>query len=264
MEYNNMTNFSFLIISFLCLLTLVTFALLVKSYRKLSNLIVNQQTEFDNIKARIDDASMAAVNASYLTSNIFQFPVPLGGPSIDAHHARTILFLLQVKRPKRILELGSGSSTVYISHFMRKLKENPVVHVAIDHDARFLDLTRDLCILNGVEQGITFAHCPLGSMVGSATDWYQIPDDIKAKGPFDLIIVDGPPAYAGGFEMARYPAMGSLLSHLSQTGILILDDSNRSGEQAVLSRWKSEHPELVLEQRCEGKGHTLISRQPLF
>lgn len=55
-----------------------------------------------------------------------------------------------------------------------------------------------------------------------ALPWYRIDDATFDCGPFDLVIVDGPPAYEPGTEQSRAPALPVLLSHLSADGVLIL------------------------------------------
>lgn len=133
----------------------------------LARLVWRQQKAIDRVNFGLqqltnglDEARLEIANAAYLTSAVFRYPVPLGGPSIDTHHARTLLFLLQVLRPKRVLELGSGSSTVFIAHYAKQLGIAIESHVAVDHDERFLNLTRELCKLNGVGDGIG-GYCPL-------------------------------------------------------------------------------------------------------
>ncbi len=55
----------------------------------------------------------------------------------------------------------------------------------------------------------------------------------------DLLVVDGPPAFAVGQALARYP--GLRCSGNGSTGAtVVLDDVERPGEQEVLRRWEDE------------------------
>lgn len=244
---------------------LVYLFLLSKQHRlSISRLERKVEAMAAHLTAKIDDSQMGVVNAVTLNSTSFAFPVPLDGPSIDPHHARTLCFLLQAKRPRRVLELGSGSSTVYISTLLRRLAAPPEVHIAVDHDRRFLDLTEELCRLNHCAKNIQFVHGPLGQVGDHPMPWYQIPPTALSQGPFDLIVVDGPPAYESHLVRAREPALPVLMSSLASGGVLILDDTNRPGEQKVLSAWRKAFPQLTFEHRTVGKGHTLISHAPLF
>lgn len=82
----------------------------------------------------------------------FRFPVFLGGPSIDAYHARQLLFILEGLKPRVILELASGTSTVIVARALQTLGYPPEMHIAVDHDARYLSNTIQLARVNGVEQ----------------------------------------------------------------------------------------------------------------
>ncbi len=68
---------------------LVLGVLQVKIYRATQK---HQMTGFQVLSRRLDDAKLELVNAAYLTSSEFKYPVPIGGPSIDSHHARTLVF----------------------------------------------------------------------------------------------------------------------------------------------------------------------------
>ena len=59
-------------------------------------------------------------------------------------------------------------------------------------------------------------------------------------GLIDLLLVDGPPAYATGYGLARYPALPALHDRLAPGATVVLDDVERPGEQEVLRRWERE------------------------
>ena len=61
-----------------------------------------------------------------------------------------------------------------------------------------------------------------------------------AGDPIDLLLVDGPPAYAAGHGLARYPALPVLGDRLAPGATVVLDDAERPGEQEVLRRWERE------------------------
>jgi hypothetical protein len=56
----------------------------------------------------------------------------------------------------------------------------------------------------------------------------------------DLLVVDGPPAFAAGQDMSRYPALPVLRERLAPGATVVLDDIERPGEQEVLRRWEGE------------------------
>lgn len=81
-----------------------------------------------------------------------------------------------------------------------------------------------------------------------------------------LVLVDGPHSPDGN-PQAREPALGCLLQHLSAHQLdILLDDSNRQGEQQVLEAWKSTCEQRGLsyqhEQLNTEKGATWLTVAP--
>lgn len=215
------------------------------------------------LENRLNLNTDSVVNAIYLNGGRFKFPVPLGGPSIDPNHARLLHFILQFKKPATILELGSGSSTAIIAKALEDLRIPTAAHIAVDHDARFLQLTKELCEANGFVGKIEYHHCPLVKAGDRTAEWYSIGQEIRSKGPFDLILVDGPPAYTAELETSRGPALPELFEHLAVDGVLLLDDANRPGERQVQASWRAQFPDLVFHHDETGKGVLVVSRRPL-
>jgi len=65
--------------------------------------------------------------------------------------------------------------------------------------------------------------------------------------------VDGPPAYAAGQGLARYPALPVLRGRLAPGATVILDDVERPGEQEVLRRWERSTV-VEFDRRAEQAG----------
>lgn len=216
------------------------------------------------VESKAISATESIVNAVYLNSSRYKFPIPLGGPSIDSDHARLLTFFLQLKKPKKILELGSGSSTVLISRTLSDLGVLPATHIAVDHEEVFLNLTRELCAINGLVDRVSFKHCPLEDIPGHSLKWYKISKEITDLGPFDLILVDGPPAYTEHTKFSRHPALPELINQISDDGLLLLDDANRDGERYVQNSWRENFPELKFHHNESGKGVLIVSKRELF
>ena len=264
------------------LLTFLTAALIVSTSLKIRQWVKAMRKDLDAIRAELKDIRIAhsdvgreireyvtqaaeeSVNASCLQALRFDFPVFLGGPSIDAQHARLLLFILQERKPRTILELGSGSSTVIIAHAMKRLEAPMPVHIAVDHEERFLENTRELARVNGVVDRVRFEHCPLGPLDGFALPWYSgVPEVVRGE-QLDLVIIDGPPAYAVGEGRAREPALTVLRPFLSKGAVVILDDANRPGEKESLEEWKLRFPEFTVQVFAGGKGVAVLTlRNPI-
>ncbi len=213
----------------------------------------------NELKSLLAQSTAESVNASCMTSFAFRFPVFLGGPSIDANHARLLMFLLQEKKPKTVLELGSGSSTLIISRALEALGCPANLHIAVDHEARFLGNTEQIARANGVADGVRFEHCPLAPVEGFSLPWYSRIPEIVGNTKLDLVVIDGPPAYAAGEGRAREPALAVLRPLLAEGAIVVLDDANRPGETDVVESWIKRFPEFSLQRFSDGKGVAVLT-----
>lgn len=207
----------------------------------------------------ISNMTAESVNASCINTIGFRFPIFMGGPSIDTHHARNLLFLLQHHKPRTILELGSGSSTIIIARALQLMGSPPEVHISVDHEARFLRNTEELARLNGVDELIRFEHCPLQKLEAFPKPWYSRIPELAGSFRFDFVLVDGPPAYAEDAGRTREPALPILRPYLAPNAVVILDDANRPGEQDIIKAWLKKYPEFQLHQANEGKGVAIFT-----
>lgn len=211
------------------------------------------------VASMLEEKSLEIQTAGAIAQLQFRFPVFLGGPSIDAHHARQLLFVLEELKPRVILELGSGTSTIIVARALQTLGCPPEMHIAVDHDVRYLRRTIQLARMNGVEQFVRFEHCPLGPVPGYALPWYSRVPETIGRAQIDLVIVDGPPAYEPGKERSREPALPVIRDFLSERAVVILDDANREAEGKILDRWLQDYPEFSLTRVREGKGVAVLT-----
>ena len=206
----------------------------------------------------INRATQETVNAVCISSLGFQFPVFMGGWSIDAFLGKFLVQHLMEHRPKCIVELGSGSSTTLIARTLQLMGINNCDHVAVDHEAKYLALSRDYARLNGLEDRVTWLDCPLQHYQELDKLWYGEAVEKLAGKKIDLLIIDGPP---GPLQpMSRYPALPLLLPFMSENCTIVLDDAIRDEEQAIAKRWVEEYPGFTLSFNLEGHGMAVLSR----
>ncbi|MBJ7330033.1 MAG: class I SAM-dependent methyltransferase [Solirubrobacteraceae bacterium] len=161
---------------------------------------------------------------------------------------------------QRVLELGSGASTLL---FARLLDQQGGTLEAIEHDARWAawvtaQLERE--DLGGVAR-VTRASLRPSPHAAGELPWYAADSlaEVLDDAPFDLLIVDGPPAHADGHGLARYPALGALAAHLTEDAVVVLDDVIRPGETDVLERWEAETAFRFVRHEVQG---IAIGRRP--
>jgi predicted O-methyltransferase YrrM len=143
---------------------------------------------------------------------------------------------------ERIVECGSGISTVYIA---RLLAERGGRLISIEHDPAWARFVEGELAAEGLGDKAEVVRAPLEphplSLDGS--DWYPrraTDHAVESLGSIDVLVVDGPPADRPEIERSRYPALPVLSEALAPNAVLILDDANRSGEARVLERWSTE------------------------
>lgn len=248
-----------IIILVLELLTLLAFGILFIKFRALvSDLKGQRPTDANYVVERLSQHTAEIVNANALAALNLRFPVFFGGPSVDATHARILIQQLVYRTPNTIAELGSGTSTILIAKAMQLLGSTEHLHVSIDHELRYLDVTKKYAKLNGVFDSIKFAHCPLRSLDIEQGEWYSnVPEALEGR-KIDLLIIDGPPAYESGKQRARGPALHVLFPHLAEDCTILLDDANRPGERQIVEQWLVKYPQLKIRRIDDGKGIAIL------
>ena len=163
---------------------------------------------------------------------------------------------------RRVVELGSGLSTVLLARLLaQRAPVGGFTLVAVEHDERWARWVREQLDREEIGEHVVVVDAPLTSCDGApgGLKWYDEAalaaglDGALGAAPIELLVVDGPPAYAAGHGLGRYPALPVLRSRLAPGGTVVLDDVERRGEQDVLRRWESE-TDLVFHRHAEAAG----------
>lgn len=168
-------------------------------------------------------------------------PMPTaGGWALNATDLLAVIDLVDRYKPRLIVELGSGASSIWLGYAV-KAQSGRVV--SIEHDATYASETRGQLARHGLEGPVEVRDAPLSDvgLPDHVTPWYD-PDAFGDLMEIDLLIVDGPPGRTG--PLARYPAIPILRPRLAKNGLLALDDAHRDDERRVLERWCSVASEL--------------------
>ncbi|MDX9964230.1 class I SAM-dependent methyltransferase [Desulfobacter postgatei] len=221
--------------------------------------------QFDTVNRRFtwhekknENDKLEIQNISALSALKLNWPLFFGGWSVDGFMCRFLLQYLMENRPKNIVELGSGSSTILISRCLEILKEDTSFHVAIDHENRYLQQTQEQARLNGLEDRITFLECPLERYEAFDKLWYGgVIDKLKGE-KIDLLIIDGPPGPLQSHS--RYPAVPLLYELLAPHCTIVLDDAGRPDEREIVKQWVEEFPDFEMSLYPEGHGIAVLSR----
>lgn len=137
-------------------------------------------------------------------------------------------------RRRTVVECGSGVSTVVLARLLRQLGSAGSV-TALEHDAGWAELVSGFLRREGLDGIASVVHAPLGG----EPPWYAAEAVDTLPVAVDLLVVDGPPAFAPGHGGRRGPALPRLEDRLADGATIVVDDVQRPGEQAVVADWES-------------------------
>ncbi|MDT4993042.1 MAG: hypothetical protein QOH97_2934 [Actinoplanes sp.] len=182
-------------------------------------------------------------------------PMPSSGDfALNPTDLLELLHLIHLHQPRLVVELGSGTSSVWIAYALEKTGGRLI---SLDHDAGYAAKTRALLAAHGLAGVAEVRDAPLTpiTIAGTKYQWYDVAQLADLRG-IDLLLVDGPPEATG--PAARFPAMHALEQRLSSLATIVIDDANRQGEQAALASWTQTFAGLSREHELLGR-HAVLS-----
>ena len=160
----------------------------------------------------------------------------------------TIADLVRTRKPRLVVELGSGVSTLILS------KAGARKVISIDNSTEFAQKTRDMLKAHKVS-GVEVRVAPLKAHA-SGVDWYDTAK-LKDLKKIDMLIIDGPPGSKN--PDARKPALKELLAKLSPNVVVVIDDVNRKGEREMAEAFAKALTRHTLTILNHEKGTAVIS-----
>lgn len=232
-----------------------------KALPRLEKLRGNVSAQADQLKSQqgfLDDLPSQIGYLLSLSSLTPAYPVFIGEATLDAFTLRALVERIELLRPKVILELGSGASTVLIAAILEKLDLLETRHIAVDHEAFYLERSKHNFARHGFRTKTEFWLCPLEVDQEGTIPWYGGLIRNLAGAELDLVLVDGPPANT--HALARSPALPRLAPFLAPGAALILDDAGRDDEKEIIRAWRAEFPEMRVSIGHRGKGFAIFNK----
>ena len=163
----------------------------------------------------------------------------------------TLMDVAKNSKPSRILDLGSGMSTLVLA-----VSASDATVMSIDNSAEYAAKTSQLLASHGISN-VDIRVAPLTPHV-SGVEWYDIGKlgDISA---IDLLFIDGPPGSKN--DHARHPALAECLSRLNPRAIVVIDDASRDGEKDLAHQFAKALPNHRLEFLPHEKGTAVLLPQ---
>lgn len=189
-------------------------------------------------------------------------PIPLLPPTgwaADSDLLTELSRLVAFNKPKLVIELGSGLSTVVMAATLRSNGQGRLI--SIDHDTEYAHKTRQSLGLAGLTTLAEVRTTPLKEQrqLGPSSIWYDLSDNSLPES-VDLVFIDGPPAMLG--TNIRAPALDYFWPRLSTNGLLVFDDAARREENTFIEQWLINHPDASLHRPVTLKGCAIISKAP--
>lgn len=212
---------------------------------------------------RLHRHSRAQLEAS---ANLFHTLSPragvpgMGGWAASPDVLRFLVNEVLQNRPGRVLECGSGVSTLFLALAIGEF-DLPSRVIALEHDAQFAEQAMRALELHGVAHLAEVRVAPLVPVtgLGHATHWYD-PAALEGISDVGLLFVDGPPGDTG--PLARWAAVPLVQDRLSDQCTIVLDDLVRADEKDVAARWREMLSGFSYEEMDFEKGAAVFRRRP--
>ncbi|MBB4804744.1 putative O-methyltransferase YrrM [Chryseobacterium defluvii] len=214
------------------------------------------------MKGKQSDAIFHQIESSIQLNNFVKpiLPFPntrnwVSSPDFLAVIVKNVL----LKRPKVIVELGSGVSSLYGGYLLKQHHIEGKLY-SVDHEIDYTKKAINLVKDHQLNDFVEVLHCPLvrQNINDHSWTWYDI-DNIKLN-EIDFLIIDGPPT--NEVYNARYPAIPMFYKYLDSGAIILVDDYDRKGETEMVKKWLAEYPDLVfVEKLYTEKGTAVLMKK---
>jgi hypothetical protein len=218
---------------------------------------VNYRHFLDKIHRSNDDAYALQIIHKLFPETTY---LPFTPFSLNPYTIIHVLNEILINKRKRVVEFGSGISTIIISQFI-KINNLDTQLLSVDNNLKWQDFISEEIKKNKSENSTTLIHAPLKNIVHDKfifkdnSSWYDfdvISENLGTLRDVDLLIVDGPGA--GTSSYIRFPALLSVKPYLSDSYCVFLDDVRRQGEREIALKWS----ELVEGQLAYEKIYATI------
>jgi predicted O-methyltransferase YrrM len=177
-----------------------------------------------------------------------------GAGAMDQGSCRFLAAFIRATGARRILEFGSGFTTLVIARELAAVPEHYLL--SIDDSPQFSAAAREAVENSSCGAGTEFRTVPLRPRFYGPRLLlsYDLPRGLlSALGPFDIVLVD-PPHTAYGREAVFYDVFDAV----APGGYVIFDDANADGAWHNSSRsWDAAYGDAIKPTLLEGIGDGL-------
>ena len=169
--------------------------------------------------------------------------IPFTGSALRPFCLNHMVNDIIINHRQSIIEFGSGISTIIISRLIKKNRLN-ASFLSVEHNAEWVNVLEKILQRECLEDTVKILQAPLTHCALSIDNnqWFDVNllNDHTNNKKFDMVIIDGPPAWEESKKTARYRAVPYIMKKLSDDFSIYLDDANRAGEESIIKLWEKE------------------------
>jgi predicted O-methyltransferase YrrM len=203
----------------------------------------------DRVKRRTDYATSESYKTRLRELGLSEERLWWGPMTISPRKIQFLLDEIEAQPPKRMLEVGSGTSTALFSAAGEKFGFDVL---SLENHQRTIDYVQMLLQGLPCSRRVTIQKCSFVRRrypSGERYRWYDA--NLEAgDAPFDFVFIDGPM----GRLVGRNGALPEIKPYLSANHRIYLDDSLRTHENDCIKEWQRHYPELLVERPKAGRG----------
>ena len=188
-----------------------------------------------------------------------KYPVPdqlnldTGWSIGEAAFERIATLLLQISPVERVLEFGSGPSSIRLAMAFPEAQV-----LSVEGDWRNFKETADLMQKFLDKRNLSIKYRPVTLESYGDAEFLTYEDGIFWEEEIDCVIIDGPPVYTlRGREACLY----QVYDQIKIGGLVILDDFRRSFEKQIVENWLSVYPNSFAVEIIREDHHLIVLRK---
>jgi predicted O-methyltransferase YrrM len=214
----------------------------------------------------VPSRSLVRVDAQPVATDIYELlddpQIPWTDWSISGALAIELAAYLERSRPRRVLEIGSGVSTVILAAYARRHPADDIKVTTLEHKWAYHRKTERALKELGLAGCVDLHHARLRRQpfntggFSRSYAWY----DVQLQGSFDFVFVDGPPMKKG-----REVVYFAIADHLAEGWEIWLDDGRRDHESRCVDLWKEQFPgrfSSCTRKDIDDKGVWILRQRP--
>ncbi len=197
--------------------------------------VLGLENQYNELRSFINLQSM--LNPAFLPHSYW---------AMEPTDLQNLLATIQYHQYRTVVECGAGMSTLLIGKLLKQLGGGHIY--SLDEDENWFEVMRMAVAVNDLTDYVTIIHAPLVPNAESGELWYapeQAQQILGSVVRIDVLVVDGPKSVSA---LSRSPALPFFAGALDSNSLIVLDDSRRNNERAVIEHWR-ERFNIEIEQR---------------